>query len=158
VPKPSNQVAAREILVPTVSQSWRTKGRRTILVSVSDNLERYTARLVINVSGHRAPVPRLRILPAQAVRTQQPDGVAVVLRRAPPLGRAHVLGNIDTGLDGRHERILDAAQPQRIGLPPRVRQLAQGLFAAEAPSPNGELRRQEDTEPHPQEMAADRRG
>ncbi|MDX6660167.1 MAG: polysaccharide biosynthesis protein PslG [Solirubrobacteraceae bacterium] len=57
--------------VPTTSKSWRSPGKRTILVSVSDNLERYTARLTINVTGHRAPVPRLRILPAKTVRTLQ---------------------------------------------------------------------------------------
>ncbi len=57
--------------VPTTSKSWRSPGKRTILVSVSDNLERYTARLTINVTGHRAPVPRLRILPAKTVRTRQ---------------------------------------------------------------------------------------
>jgi hypothetical protein len=58
--------------VATASKSWRSPGRRTILVKVSDNIERYTARLRINVSGHRPPVPRLRILPARTVRTQQP--------------------------------------------------------------------------------------
>ena len=57
--------------VPTTSKSWRSPGKRTILVSVSDNLHRYTARLLINVTGHRAPVPRLRILPAKTVRTLQ---------------------------------------------------------------------------------------
>jgi hypothetical protein len=64
--------------VATVSQSWRSPGRRTVLVSVSDNLERYTARVTINVTGHRPPVPRLRILlgtkglrAAQPVRTRQ---------------------------------------------------------------------------------------
>jgi hypothetical protein len=61
--------------VPTASKSWRSAGRRTILVKVSDNLERYTSRITINVTGHRPPVPRLRILPAKTVRTQQ----AVVL-------------------------------------------------------------------------------
>jgi hypothetical protein len=57
--------------VPTASRFWRTAGRRTILVKVSDNLERYTARILIRVTGHRPPVPRLRILPARTVRTQQ---------------------------------------------------------------------------------------
>jgi len=64
--------------VPTVSASWRTAGKRTILASVSDSIERYTARIVINVTGHRPPVPRLRILlgkkflpAAKPVRTRQ---------------------------------------------------------------------------------------
>jgi hypothetical protein len=56
---------------PVVTRSWRYAGKRTVMVQVSDNLERYTARLVINVAGHRAPVPRLRILPSQTVRTRQ---------------------------------------------------------------------------------------
>ena len=42
--------------VPTVSKSWRAPGTRTIRVQVADDLERYTARLVVRVSGHRAPV------------------------------------------------------------------------------------------------------
>jgi hypothetical protein len=60
---------------PTTAKSWRSPGRRTILVSVTDNLERYTSRISVNVTGHRRPVPRLRILPGRTVRTQQ----AVVL-------------------------------------------------------------------------------
>jgi polysaccharide biosynthesis protein PslG len=69
--------------VSTVSQSWRSPGRRTILVSASDNLERYTARVTINVTGHRPPVPRLRILPANVVRTRQ----AIVLNGAASFAR-----------------------------------------------------------------------
>jgi hypothetical protein len=64
--------------LPTVSKSWRSPGKRTILVSVSDSLERYTAQVTIDVTGHRPPVPRLRILvgtkglrAAQPVRTGQ---------------------------------------------------------------------------------------
>jgi hypothetical protein len=34
--------------------------------------------------------------------------------------RAHVRGDVDARLDRRHEGVLDAAQPQRVGPPPRV--------------------------------------
>lgn len=57
--------------VASASKSWRTAGKRTILVSVSDNIQRFIARVTVNVSGHLAPVPRLRILPAKTVRTRQ---------------------------------------------------------------------------------------
>jgi hypothetical protein len=55
----------------TVSTSWRRSGRRGIRVEVSDNLERYTARITINVRGRLLPVPRLRILPSRKIRTRQ---------------------------------------------------------------------------------------
>ena len=43
--------------VASASKSWRTAGKRTILVSVSDNIQRFIARVTVNVSGHLAPVP-----------------------------------------------------------------------------------------------------
>jgi len=42
-------------------------------------------------------------------------GVAVVGRRSPTFRRANMLRDIHTCLDGRHECVLNTAQPQRVG-------------------------------------------
>ena len=51
---------------------------------------------------------------ADAVLTEQPYRVAVVRRRAPPLGRADVLGDVQASLDGGDERLLHAPEPDGI--------------------------------------------
>jgi hypothetical protein len=57
---------------PTVSRSWRTAGRRVILAQAYDGIDRFTAQVVINVTGHRPPVSRIRILPGTASRAGPP--------------------------------------------------------------------------------------
>lgn len=49
-----------------------------------------------------------------AMRTQHPDRVTVIGWWPPAFRSTDVLGDIDTGLDGGDERVLDAAEPEGI--------------------------------------------
>lgn len=51
---------------------------------------------------------------ADAMVTEQPHRIAVVRRRAPPLGRAEVLSHVQACLDRGDERVLDTPEPDGI--------------------------------------------